>query len=47
MTGHRGFVVLSTVKLADIVAVPANPLEDISAVEKVSFLIKGGVVHRR
>ncbi len=33
--------------LADIVAVAGNPLEDISAVEKVSFVMKGGVVYRR
>ena len=29
---------------ADIVAVPGNPLEDITAVEHVSFVMKGGVV---
>jgi imidazolonepropionase-like amidohydrolase len=29
---------------ADIIAVPASPLEDISAVERVSFVMKGGVV---
>lgn len=29
---------------ADIVAVPGNPLEDISVVEKVSFVMKDGVV---
>jgi len=33
--------------LADIVAVPGNPLEDIGAVEKVSFVMKGGVVYRK
>jgi imidazolonepropionase-like amidohydrolase len=32
---------------ADIVAVPGNPLEDITAVERVSFVMKGGVVVRR
>ncbi len=30
--------------LADIVAVPANPLEDIRVVEQVSFVMKGGAV---
>jgi imidazolonepropionase-like amidohydrolase len=34
-------------KLADIVAVPGNPLTDISAMEKVSFVMKDGVVIRR
>jgi imidazolonepropionase-like amidohydrolase len=32
--------------LADIVAVAGDPLEDIGAVEKVSFVMKGGVVCR-
>jgi len=32
---------------ADIVAVPGNPLEDITAVERVSFVMKGGIVARQ
>ncbi|MGB6133468.1 MAG: amidohydrolase family protein [Acidobacteriaceae bacterium] len=31
---------------ADIIAVPGNPLEDITAVEHVQFVMKGGVVYR-
>ncbi|HXZ28631.1 MAG TPA: amidohydrolase family protein [Terriglobales bacterium] len=31
-------------KLADIVAVPGNPLEDVGALEKVKFVMKGGMV---
>jgi imidazolonepropionase-like amidohydrolase len=31
---------------ADVVAVPGNPLEDISVVERVSFVMKGGAVVR-
>ncbi|MGC2802980.1 MAG: amidohydrolase family protein, partial [Candidatus Acidiferrum sp.] len=31
---------------ADIVAVPGNPLTDITAVQKVTFVMKGGVVYR-
>jgi imidazolonepropionase-like amidohydrolase len=33
--------------LADVVAVPGNPLEDISVVERVSFVMKDGAVVRR
>jgi imidazolonepropionase-like amidohydrolase len=33
--------------LADIVAVPGNPLDDITAVERVSFVMKGGAVVRQ
>ena len=33
--------------LADIVAVPGNPLDDITATERVSFVMKGGVVYKR
>ncbi|HKR84599.1 MAG TPA: amidohydrolase family protein [Terriglobales bacterium] len=33
-------------KLADIIAVPGDPLKDISALEKVDFVMKGGVVYK-
>jgi len=32
---------------ADVVAVPGNPLDDISGLERVSFVMKGGVVYRK
>ena len=32
---------------ADVIAVEGNPLEDISALEKVGFVMKGGTVFRR
>ena len=32
---------------ADAIAVEGNPLEDIAALEKVTFVIKGGVVYRK
>ena len=31
---------------ADVIAVPGNPLQDITAVEHVQFVMKGGVVYR-
>jgi imidazolonepropionase-like amidohydrolase len=34
-------------KLADVVAVPGNPLTDITAMERVSFVMKEGAVVRR
>jgi imidazolonepropionase-like amidohydrolase len=34
-------------KLADLVAVPGDPLSDVSVMEKVDFVMKGGVVYRR
>jgi imidazolonepropionase-like amidohydrolase len=32
---------------ADVVGVPGNPLEDITAVERVGFVMKGGVVYKQ
>jgi imidazolonepropionase-like amidohydrolase len=32
---------------ADVIAVPGNPLEDISVLQRVSFVMKGGVVYRK
>ena len=34
-------------KLADIVAVPGDPLADVSLMEKVDFVMKGGVIYRK
>jgi imidazolonepropionase-like amidohydrolase len=33
--------------LADIIAVPGDPLQDISVLKKVSFVMKGGAVYRK
>ena len=32
---------------ADIIAVPGNPLDDISALQRISFVMKDGVVYRK
>jgi imidazolonepropionase-like amidohydrolase len=32
---------------ADVVAVPGDPLEDVSVLGKVSFVMKGGVVYKK
>ncbi|HZZ39461.1 MAG TPA: amidohydrolase family protein [Acidobacteriaceae bacterium] len=32
---------------ADVIAVPGNPLDDITAVEHVQFVMKGGIVYKR
>ncbi len=34
-------------KIADIVAVPGNPLDDIRVMERVHFVMQGGRVHKR
>jgi imidazolonepropionase-like amidohydrolase len=33
--------------LADVIAVPGDPLQDITVLEKVSFVMKSGVVYRK
>jgi imidazolonepropionase-like amidohydrolase len=32
---------------ADIIAVPGDPLNDISVLQRVSFVMKGGVIYRK
>jgi len=32
---------------ADVIAVPGNPLEDISVTKRVSFVMKNGIVYKR
>jgi imidazolonepropionase-like amidohydrolase len=33
--------------LADIVAVPGNPLDDITVLTRVAFVMKAGIIHRK
>src|SRR5947209_18381031 len=33
--------------LADVIAVPGNPLNDITVLKRVEFVMKGGIVYRR
>ncbi|HEY8182587.1 MAG TPA: amidohydrolase family protein [Thermoanaerobaculia bacterium] len=38
---------IETGKLADIVAVPGNPLDDITAMQRVTFVLKDGRIYKR
>ena len=38
---------LESGKLADVVAVKGNPLEDITAMTRVTFVMKDGTVYKR
>jgi imidazolonepropionase-like amidohydrolase len=38
---------IETGKYADIVAVPGDPLADVAVMQKVDFVMKGGVVYRK
>lgn len=44
---HKELGTIEAGKLADIVAVPGDPLADVSLMEKVEFVMKGGVVYKR
>jgi len=39
--------VLKSGYYADVIAVPGNPLQDISVVQKVTFVMKNGIVYKR
>jgi imidazolonepropionase-like amidohydrolase len=36
--------VIAAGKLADIIAIPGNPLEDVKRLQQVCFVMKGGMV---
>ena len=38
---------VETGKWADLVAVPGDPLKDIAVLQRVGFVMKGGVVYRQ
>jgi len=48
VAGERAqFGVIEKGKFADLIAVPGDPLKDITELEKVNFVMKGGVVIKR
>ena len=48
LLGWQGQIgAIKTGYLADLVGVPGDPLQDISALQRVSFVMKGGEVYRR
>ena len=48
LAGERAqFGVIEKGKFADLIAVPGDPLKDITELEKVNFVMKGGVVIKR
>lgn len=48
LLGWEGAIgVLKSGYYADVIAVPGNPLQDISAVQKVTFVMKNGTVYKR
>ena len=44
---EKGLGTIEVGKSSDVVAVPGDPLKDISAMTRVSFVMKGGVVYKR
>jgi len=46
LLGRSDLGVLAPGKLADIVAMPGNPVADIDAAARVDFVMKDGVVYR-
>ncbi|HEY6351235.1 MAG TPA: amidohydrolase family protein [Candidatus Angelobacter sp.] len=48
LLGWEGKIgVLKAGYFADVIAVPGNPLQDISVVQKVAFVMKGGIVYKQ
>jgi imidazolonepropionase-like amidohydrolase len=48
LLGWEGRIgVLEPGYLADIIAVPGNPLEDVSVLKNVGFVMKDGIVYRK
>jgi imidazolonepropionase-like amidohydrolase len=46
LLGRKGELgVIAPGALADVVAVPGNPLEDVHVLEKVNFVMKDGAVY--
>ncbi|MFC1480716.1 amidohydrolase family protein [Candidatus Neomarinimicrobiota bacterium] len=39
--------VITPARLVDLIAVPGNPLQDITVTERVSFVMKDSVIYKR
>jgi imidazolonepropionase-like amidohydrolase len=48
LLGWQGQIgALKTGYFADVIAVPGDPLQDISVLAKVNFVMKNGIVYRK
>ena len=47
LLGRPDLGTLEAGRTADVIAVPGDPLKDIRAAERVSFVMKDGVIYKR
>ena len=46
LLGRDDLGLLATGRLADVIAVPGDPLADVTVLQDVRFVMKGGVVYK-